>query len=449
MAFSFQDMFNEQEKADAMGVLHKIEFIKGILDLHRENPMSDNEFYALILIGGIDVGVTTLGTLKYKMESFRDENTMKDAQRALEMAHFYVLIAESRNMLHDEIKTYMKLTTDTAGLTEQFFTNTQTLGKVDYKYLFWWDDKCCTHKPKHAAALLAYNMPLKKHTGKDKAAGKIQAFLKRHRTDKYYNDKAMDMSDVYKLSIDTKTSGKYTVGKKFSSNDTDGEFENQYTTGKTFGGLSERKYHTPADGYKYYIECSGNDAGTYHQWVLDVGIGNGYSRGSGFLDYSWLISFTPKETERQPNEGMLVGRTNFGRGAKYFMTDKKAFKSQRKHLKTQYGKGYRKNKITETSKFEKDVDGWKSPYIWMCDNGYANFAQVTPDLHRNIRMLTRYLFSPISDYLKESEEIKFWDDSTSEDNITDMPSDGESKAQAFDVELIEKDEWKKILWKKK
>ena len=67
--------------------------------------MTDKEFYAIILAGGIDVGVSTLATFKYKMELYRDKNTVQGGRDALDMAHFYVKVAQARDMLHSQVRS--------------------------------------------------------------------------------------------------------------------------------------------------------------------------------------------------------------------------------------------------------------------------------------------------------------------------------------------------------
>ena len=43
-------MFDEAQKAEAMGCVYKIEFIKEILDRHQSDVMTEREFYAIVLV---------------------------------------------------------------------------------------------------------------------------------------------------------------------------------------------------------------------------------------------------------------------------------------------------------------------------------------------------------------------------------------------------------------
>lgn len=44
------EMFDEQQKADAMGCIYKMEFLRGILDVKDPKAYSDKEFNALVVV---------------------------------------------------------------------------------------------------------------------------------------------------------------------------------------------------------------------------------------------------------------------------------------------------------------------------------------------------------------------------------------------------------------
>ena len=79
-------------------------------------------------LGGIDLGVSTLGVLKAKMEDARDRNTIKDGRRAIDMAHYFVLLAEARDGLYQQIIQYIEINERELQfplpMSRLFFTNT-------------------------------------------------------------------------------------------------------------------------------------------------------------------------------------------------------------------------------------------------------------------------------------------------------------------------------------
>ena len=51
------------------------------------------------------------------------------------------------------------------------------MAKIGYKELFWLDDACCEQNPTHFSALVAFNMPVKKHYGEGKAVDVIREYV--------------------------------------------------------------------------------------------------------------------------------------------------------------------------------------------------------------------------------------------------------------------------------
>ena len=64
-------MLDENQKADAMGCIFKLEFLTSLIQLRETSGMSQQEFFTIIIAGGADVAISTLGALKYKMEQYR------------------------------------------------------------------------------------------------------------------------------------------------------------------------------------------------------------------------------------------------------------------------------------------------------------------------------------------------------------------------------------------
>ena len=110
------------------------------------------------------------------MENFRDKNQILSGRQSLEMAHFYVLVANARDMLNKQIVLFLELSDETSGsgFTTDFFKKTRDVAQKEYKDLFWWDDLCCEKDAGHFSAMLAYSLPLNKHSGPGKAVESIQ-----------------------------------------------------------------------------------------------------------------------------------------------------------------------------------------------------------------------------------------------------------------------------------
>ena len=58
-------MFDEQQKADAMGCIYKMEFLRGILDVKDPKAYSDKEFNALVVVRTYYFGLLNYGPLNF------------------------------------------------------------------------------------------------------------------------------------------------------------------------------------------------------------------------------------------------------------------------------------------------------------------------------------------------------------------------------------------------
>jgi len=324
-------MFDEAQKAEAMGCVYKIEFIKEILDRHQSDVMTEREFYAIVLMGGIDVGVSTLGTLKYKMMNFRDKNTIKNGRRALIMAHFYILVAQQRDLLYEQIIQFIGLSGSKAGITSVFFKKTRAIAKSDYKYLFFFDDLCCEKNPGYFSTMLAYTMPVQKYYGKDKDAHVVRKFLEKNRNQRYYDDPDMGMSAEFYLQVDDTTgSDGVKVGHAPDISDNWVTFRNKKDS-KKYLGLDKN--------LQTYIGKGANIRMNSNWWECDPDVNKDrrYVRHMGITksrDYNRMLITWTNNMEKDRFSGTVVIKS---KGKDFYLTGRDKLKSGGTYLKGTYG----------------------------------------------------------------------------------------------------------------